>query len=345
MASPPVLGVLGTLVRDTIHRDDEGVEEATEAWGGIAYALESLEAGLAEGWEVLPLVKVGADLAKDAEDYLSRLPRVRVGPGLVQAADRNPRVELRYVDGVRVSERISHIPPAWSRSELEPLVAECDALYVNFITGFEMELETALQVRAHFQGPIFADLHSLFLALDHEGRRSPRTLPEAERWLGAFDAVQVNEREFHLLSGGDGDPWRWATQAVGSGVSLITVTLEDRGAAYTAVPGLPPDPFQWVRLRGREVGDASAEVGAVEQRKGSIRGDSTGCGDVWGSALFARLLAGESLEGAMEQANGMAARNLGHSGADGLAHHLVPASGTGGGEPVEGESTTRGGQP
>lgn len=326
------------MVRDSIHRDVEGIQESTEAWGGIGYALEALAAGLAEDWEVLPLVKVGADLSNEAEAYLSQLPRAQVGPGPMTAAALNPRVELRYVDGVRVSERISHIPPPWSWSELEPLVGSCDALYVNFITGFEMELETALKLRSHFHGPIFADLHSLFLALDDQGRRSPRTLPDAKRWLHAFDAVQVNEGEFHLLSGGDGDPWHWAEQAVQSDLSLIAVTLEDRGAAYAAAPGFASDPFHWFRFRGRAAHNLPAKIGGVEQRSGAIRGDSTGCGDVWGSVLFARLLAGEPLEGAMEQANGMAARKLGHSGADGLAAHLVSSPGIRGWDPVEGES-------
>ena len=345
MPSRRVLGVLGTLVRDTIHRDDDGVEESTEAWGGIGYALESLAAGLTEEWQVLPLVKVGSDLAREADAYLSGIPRVRVGSTLVRAAAWNPRVELRYVDGVRVSERISHIPPPWSWSELEPRMRSCDALYVNFITGFEVELETALRLRESFHGPIYTDLHSLFLALDGEGRRSPRALPDADRWLRASDAVQVNEAEFHLLSGDADDPWRWATEAVESGTSLIAVTLEDRGAAYAAAPAFAPDPFHWVRLRTGGSGGGAAQLGAVEQRSGSIRGDSTGCGDVWGSTLFARLLAGEPLEAAMARANDMAGRNLGFSGADGLCGHLSRGGGRAAGDAMTRTSMTGSRQP
>ena len=345
MPSRRVLGVLGTLVRDTIHRDDDGVEESTEAWGGIGYALESLAAGLTEEWQVLPLVKVGHDLAREADAYLSGIPRVRVGSTLVRAAAWNPRVELRYVDGVRVSERISHIPSAWSWSELEPRMESCDALYVNFITGLEMELETALRLRESFHGPIYTDLHSLFLALDREGRRSPRALPDAKRWLRASDAVQVNEAEFHLLFGDADDPWRWAAEAVESGTSLIAVTLEDRGAAYVAAPAFEPDPFHWIRLRTGGSGGRPAQLGAVEQRRGSIRGDSTGCGDVWGSTLFARLLAGEPLESAMARANDMAARNLGFSGADGLCGHLTRVGGTAAGDAMTRPSMTGGRQP
>ena len=51
-------------------------------------------------------------------------------------------------------------------------------------------------------------------------------------------------------------------------------------------------------------------------------GDPTGCGDVWGATYFSRLLAGDKLADAMRVAVNAAARNVGHRGATGLAHHL-----------------------
>ena len=50
--------------------------------------------------------------------------------------------------------------------------------------------------------------------------------------------------------------------------------------------------------------------------------DPTGCGDVFGAAAFARLLAGESVEAALRHANALAARNAAFRGASGLARHL-----------------------
>jgi sugar/nucleoside kinase (ribokinase family) len=50
--------------------------------------------------------------------------------------------------------------------------------------------------------------------------------------------------------------------------------------------------------------------------------DPTGCGDVFGAAAFARLLAGDPLESALRQANELAARNAAFRGAGGLARHL-----------------------
>jgi sugar/nucleoside kinase (ribokinase family) len=58
-------------------------------------------------------------------------------------------------------------------------------------------------------------------------------------------------------------------------------------------------------------------------------GDPIGCGDVWGSTVFARLLAGDPIEDAMREGNRMAGRNVRHHGARGLHHHLAGWRGPG----------------
>jgi sugar/nucleoside kinase (ribokinase family) len=50
--------------------------------------------------------------------------------------------------------------------------------------------------------------------------------------------------------------------------------------------------------------------------------DPTGCGDVFGAAVFSRLLAGDDIEPALHHATHMAARNAAYRGAGGLARHL-----------------------
>ena len=63
------LGVVGSLVWDVIHGRDPRTAPVEE-WGGIAYALSSLDAHLPEGWEIVPLIKVGSDLHAPAERFL-----------------------------------------------------------------------------------------------------------------------------------------------------------------------------------------------------------------------------------------------------------------------------------
>lgn len=318
---PRRLGVVGTMVWDRIHDRHHG-RAPTEEWGGIAYGLQALVASLDPDWEIVPLVKVGRDLAEEAHRFLRALERIRVDEGLVVVPEPNNRVELRYFEQARRTERLTGGVPPWIWEELAPRVRDCDALYVNFISGFEMDLETALALRAGYLGPIYADLHSLFLGIGAKGDRFPRELPGWGAWLRCFDAVQMNEEEFELLGRAWGDPWHLAAGVVSPSLKLITVTLGPKGAAYVAGPDFAGDPLSWPATRDRVGAAGPARSRRVAQRGGGADGDPTGCGDVWGATLFARLLGGEELEDAMEHANGMALRNLMHVGAGGLHLHL-----------------------
>ena len=64
------LGALGTMVWDTIHAPGTGGSDPVEEWGGICYGYSAFEAAAPDGWELLPIVKVGADLRDRADEYL-----------------------------------------------------------------------------------------------------------------------------------------------------------------------------------------------------------------------------------------------------------------------------------
>jgi sugar/nucleoside kinase (ribokinase family) len=312
--------VVGTLVWDTILREDRA--GPVEEWGGIGYALEAFSAALPEGWEVRPLIKVGRDLSESALRFLRDIPGVRVEPGTVTVAEPNNRVEIRYGKQERRAERLRGGVPPWLWPELSPLVADCDALYVNFISGFEMELDTARALRAGYRGPTYADLHSLFLGIGAAGLRIPRELPLWHDWLKCFDAVQVNEDEFGLLGRAWGDPWGLAAASVGPELKLMAITLGARGAAYVAGPGMREDPRTWPETRHRIAATGTSRSAQARPEGEPRKGDPTGCGDVWGATFFARLLAGDGLDPALAAANRAAARNVDFRGAAGLHRHL-----------------------
>ena len=315
------LGVLGTLVWDRIWTlEDAARGEPFTSWGGIAYSLASAAAARPEGWEVVPVVKVGRDLADEARELLAALPGVAAGPSLVVVPEDNNRVELRYTDGAHRGERLTGGVPGWTWEELEPHVAGLDALYVNFITGFELGLADAEALRRGFGGPLYSDLHSLFLGCPGAGTRQLRTLPEWERWAACFDGVQLNERELGTLVGA-GEWTGAAARVLDAGPGLAVVTLGAEGAAYARRAGFPSSPEAWPELRG-VVGGVAVEVGSVPPES-SVDGDPTGAGDVWGLAFFCGLLGGLELEAAMRRAHDVAARKLAFRGASGLYTHLV----------------------
>ena len=79
----PRLGVVGSLVWDEIHGRDP-LSPPVEEWGGIAYALAGLDAALPEDWEIVPLIKVGRDLAGPAGEFLRSLRRLTPGGRCVE---------------------------------------------------------------------------------------------------------------------------------------------------------------------------------------------------------------------------------------------------------------------
>ncbi len=294
------LGVIGSMVWDTIYGRDPA-QPATEEWGGIAYSLAALDATLRDDWQIVPLVKVGRDLAGRAAEFLGTLHHVAAGARFVEVPAPNNRVTLRYYQRERRCEQMAGGVPAWTWPELGPHVADLDALYVNFISGYELTLETAQLLRRGFPGFLYADLHSLFFGKEPDGTRVPQALPNAPAWFGSFDVVQMNEDELEQLGP---DPFLVAAGALARGCQTLVVTLGARGAAY-----FTGSPVRTARI--------SADGSTVED------GDPTGCGDVLGATVVASLVAGASLEDALRLGTRMGTRNVSHRGATGLREHLL----------------------
>ena len=292
------------MVWDTIHGRDP-TQAAVQEWGGISYALAALDATLRDDWEIVPLIKVGRDLAPKANQFLSSLRRTAHGARFIEVPDPNNRVTLRYESAERRCEQMSGGVPSWTWPELGPLVQDLDALYVNFISGFEMSLATAQLLRRGFPRFMYADLHSLFLGKEADGLRVPRTLPQAPAWFGCFNVVQVNEDEMRQLGP---DSLAIAADALGQGCSTLCVTLGKRGAAY---------------FTGNPIRTELIPAPAMHQAAFDQVVDPTGCGDVFGGAVTAMLLAGATLEDALRTGNQLGARNVSHHGASGLRDHLM----------------------
>ena len=311
----PRIGVVGSLVWDVIHSRDP-VAPPVEEWGGIAYALGGLDAALPEDWEIVPLIKVGRDLAQQAGELFDSLDRMAPGARPIEVPVPNNRVVLHYRSAERRCERMAGGVPPWTWSELGPMVRDLDVIYLNFISGFEMALGTAQALRHGFPGLIYADLHSLFLGMQHDGIRRLQPLAEAPAWFACFDVVQLNEDEMRQLSA---DPLELSAVALGAGVSLLVVTLGPRGVVYVAAPGLDRLTHRTpahARRGGDTVRTALIETPVVDTL------DPTGCGDVFGGTLAAELVRGRQVEQAIESAGHMASRNAMHRGASDLGRFL-----------------------
>lgn len=319
------LGVLGALVLDTIRRPGTG--EPVEAPGGVTYALAAFEARPPAGWEAVPLVKVGADARDVADALLSRLDSVATTEGVLTVPEPNNRVELVYDGRGDRTERLTGGVPGWGWEELSPLLGGCDALYVNLVAGWEVDLACARRLRGSVPGPVYCDLHSLFLDRSGDGVRRPR-VPDAWRgWVRCFDYLQLNRDELGALADeADEEPASLARRLVAdAGPRALFVTLGAEGAAWVA-RGAAPRPGEDGGSAGRGRGDGPGlRTGRAAPPRRVEDGDPTGCGDVWGMACFGALLEGADAPSAVARANELASRNAARSGGLGL---LAPSAGS-----------------
>ena len=296
----PKIGVLGALVWDVIHGRDPA-QATVEEWGGIAYSLAAMDAALPDGWEIVPLIKVGFDRSRQAAEFARTLEHFPAHARFIEVPVANNQVELRYQSAERRCERMAGGVPGWNWQELGPMVQDLDFLYVNFISGFEMCRWTAKNLRQGFRGPIYADLHSLFLGMRSDGIRTLQALPEYGEWFSCFDYIQLNEEEMRTLGP---DPMALSAEMLKSGAQLLNVTLGAKGVAYVH------------SAKGGPVRTALVTPPVVDVV------DTTGCGDVFGATCAARLAAGDSIEDALAFANRSAARNATIKGATHLAGYL-----------------------
>jgi hypothetical protein len=265
---------------------------------------------------------VGADLAARAREFLASLQRLAPDAALIEVPYPNERVELRYHSAERRSEFLSGGVPGWTWLGLKPLLetGRLDALYVNFLSGWELDLPTTQLLRQHFAGPIYGDLHMLLRVVQPGGLRALRPLPDVAEWCRCFDLLQVNEEELAMMAP---DPMALAATALGAGVRCLSVTLGRRGVAYFAAPDFDClEDLRRPRPLGAPLGPVRTALVPARPTRLLEAGDPTGCGDVWGATYFSRLVAGDKLLDALHAAQLAAARNVEHRGATGLAHFL-----------------------
>jgi hypothetical protein len=309
------IGVIGTFVWDIIYGRDPR-STPVEEWGGITYALSAFDASLPDEWELVPLAKVGADLWPQARTFVSGLRRASPDAVPIEVNALNNRVRLEYATDELRSEILQGGVPPWTWAGLQPLLRDLDALYINLISGFELDLETLQLIRRHFHGPVYLDMHSLLLGIQPDGTRFPRPISDPRAWFACADLLQVNEMEMSLMAP---DAMALAATATHAGVQSLLVTLGKRGVVYFVSPGF----------------DGLADLKRPDsQRLGAVRtalvpaegvdgpGDPTGCGDVFGATHFSRLLAGDSFAVALSAAIRAASRNVTFRGAGGLASYL-----------------------
>lgn len=293
------IALVGAINRDTI-RNSDGVE--TESHGGLLYSILPLAAIVDDQTTVCPVVNVGEDVRSVVEEILTPLPRVSLD-GVDFVPEKNTHCFLDYDAAGNKQETLRGGVPKLTLERFEPYL-DCDALCVNFITGWELELETLQAVRRASNATFFMDVHSLSLGTDDERRRFFRVPPDWEAWAACADVIQMNEREAELLAGHPVDD-RETTLAFGrqlllNGSKVAIITRGEAGADVVFA------------------GTGESNLHHSPSQPAGLAQDETGCGDVFLMGFAWAYLQDRDPVEASRFANVLAGINVTLRGIDGV---------------------------
>ena len=280
------IGLIGNIGVDEITMLDGSI---TKSWGGAYYNIAIFEKLLDFNEMLIPLTPIGYDVWDKAINDLSKLKRVKLS-ALYKSEHRNNKIYLKYLDSVEREERADDILPPIEEKRFQS-VLDSDALLFNFISGFDVTLETLQEVRKKFKGKMFMDLHSLSLGIDEKGYRYKRIPPNWKSWVACFDCIQMNQVEADLLIEYEDSISSYkelAEYLLLNGAEVVNITLGENGS-YVAY------------LENEKI-----ELQHLNSVKDLIVVDPTGCGDAYFAAFGLGYIRGSHPVAAAKNANKIA---------------------------------------
>ncbi|MDP3830217.1 MAG: carbohydrate kinase family protein [Ignavibacteriaceae bacterium] len=182
--------------------------------------------------------------------------------------EKIPEIYLTVRTGYERDECYNHITD--SLSVTYDNLNSFDGIYINMITGFDISLETLKEIRKHFPGIIYLDVHSLARGLNDKMERHFRIIPSFSEWAKNVTIIQVNDNELLTLSENQNEK-EIAKEVLSYDAKILIVTYGERGAGIYFI-------------EENELKYIFIPVDKVETL------NQVGCGDVFGSAYFYKYL-------------------------------------------------------
>lgn len=295
--------VIGTINKDTIIFPSG---KRTESFGGILYNLSALS-GLGGKWmEIYPVCNLGYDVYNQVRNILKTYDNVKLD-GINKVRRKNNHAYLLIDKENQRQEILRNRVPALSFTQVRPFL-DSDAILVNFISGFDIGLNTLKSVRRNTGALIFMDMHSLTLGIHKDGKRFLIAPKSWREYLKQADLVQTNLTELFVLSNkklkSSKEIRGFGNYILSLGPKVLLVTMGEEGALMIYKEG---------------------KTCKLKKRAGiKVRGfkDATGCGDVFSAVFLVNYLHTGKPNQSLDFANRVAAEKCKISGVEGVAKLL-----------------------
>lgn len=295
--------VIGTINKDTIIFPSG---KRTESFGGILYNLSALSSLGAKRMEIYPVCNLGYDVYNQVEGILKKYDNVKLD-GISKVRKKNNHAYLLIDKENQREEILRNRVPALSFGQIKPFL-DSDAILVNFISGFDIGLNTLKKIRTNTDALIFMDIHSLTLGIHKDGKRFLRIPKSWREYLKQADLVQTNLPELSVLSGirlkSSKEIRDFGNHILSLGSEVLLITMGEEGALMIYKEG------KTCKLK------KSAGI--------KVRGfkDATGCGDVFSAGFLVYYVHTRNLNQSLVFANRVAAEKCKISGVEGVARLL-----------------------
>ena len=168
-----------------------------------------------------------------------------------------------------------------------------DAVLINMITGFDIDVNDLEIIRKKFKGRIYLDIHTLSRDYGDKAIRNFRIIPGAAKWIAGADFIQVNESELKTLFDLKSE-YEIAEEVLKCGEKVLIITKAGKGA-------------KMYYLKNKNVNSLFIPA---EKTEGL---NKVGCGDVFGAAFLLAYFKKFSLTQALKKANLAAAFAAGNN--------------------------------
>jgi adenosine kinase len=293
------LTVIGTITKDTITFPTGKV---TRSFGGILYNILHLALLAPQKIITQPVCNSGSDIYDKVISFLKRFKNVELS-GISRVEEKNNHVHLFYDWRWTKKEILRNLVPRVEFSQVEPYL-NSDCFLINFISGFDIDLETLRKIVKKTDSRIFMDLHSLVLGIKKNGQRFFKVPVLWREYLKISDIVQMNFKEMQIISGShlksEKEIREFARTILNLGPEILLVTCGRKGALL------------YYRKRKKIIGYQSSAL--------KVRDfvDPTGCGDVFSSGFLLAYLKTCDPELSCEYANFLAGMKSRFSGIEGF---------------------------
>ena len=210
--------VIGHSVEDHIHQNNE--EEVKP--GGIYYSVLGLSKIIAADDEihlVTALQKSNQQLFSNVYDKTNKKN--------ISWVDEIPKVHLIIHESEERTECYENIS---QNLEVDyEILSGFDGILINMITGFDITLEQLKEIRKHFKGLIYFDVHTLSRGITENKTRVFRQIPRFSEWVSSVDLIQANEMEKRTFFNYE-DELQIASEVLKFGPEVFIVTKGDAGA-------------------------------------------------------------------------------------------------------------------